>query len=320
MASAREEVDSAGFDILTFVPLFWISFSVIFFFLCLLVKIPNIPPAIWDIMTFGKANVWGARRARFSIEKIILLPKRWFWHFYLLTIVTNGYILWLVVDCFFLGGSAPQWYITLLKLCTYYPVKEPSASHLSVLLAIAAITIQGVRRLYECFFVSTYSNSTMHVAHYLLGVFFYPLTGLTVLTEGPDLSLEVPFESFSEMLHKQLAWYHIAGTVMFLWASIHHYRAHVIFANLRKGDKDSQAHKIPYGDWFEIVSCPHYLSEVLIYVSLVVTLGGYHLLAYAMLAFVVTNQVGCGLTSHQWYQTKFEDYPKSRKAIIPWIL
>ena len=102
--------------------------------------------------------------------------------------------------------------------------------------------------------------------------------------------------------------------ILWLTIVIHSYIYSVLIST------DYNAHKIPRGDWFELVSCPHYLCEILIYVSLLVILGGYHLLAYAMVAFVLTNQVGCGMTSHQWYQTKFEDYPKSRKAIIPWIL
>ncbi len=32
------------------------------------------------------------------------------------------------------------------------------------------------------------------------------------------------------------------------------------------------------------------------------------------------KQVSMALLTHKWYRVKFEDYPKSRKAIFPYIL
>jgi hypothetical protein len=40
----------------------------------------------------------------------------------------------------------------------------------------------------------------------------------------------------------------------------------------------------------------------------------------AFLLFTIANLLPRALAHHKWYQQKFADYPKDRKAIIPFIL
>ena len=82
----------------------------------------------------------------------------------------------------------------------------------------------------------------------------------------------------------------------------------------------SRGHAIPRGDWFEYVSCPHYLSEVVMYTCLLVMLGPGHTTWLAVWLWVISNQVGSALMSHYWYKQKFEDYPADRRAIFPFLL
>ncbi len=79
-------------------------------------------------------------------------------------------------------------------------------------------------------------------------------------------------------------------------------------------------HSIPRGDWFELVSCPHYFAEILIYLSLSLVLSGRSTTWWMVCSFVVTNQIIVGLFNHQWYLDNFKDYPKARKAIIPFVI
>lgn len=74
------------------------------------------------------------------------------------------------------------------------------------------------------------------------------------------------------------------------------------------------------GGLFDLVSCPHYLSECLVYLSFVLVFGPSHVAALLALAWVLSNQVSMALLSHQWYRQKFEDYPPDRKAIFPHLL
>ena len=50
-----------------------------------------------------------------------------------------------------------------------------------VLLALILICCQVVRRLYECVWVNVFSDSNMHIAHYILGLYFYTALGPTAL-------------------------------------------------------------------------------------------------------------------------------------------
>ncbi|KAJ7410312.1 hypothetical protein BTVI_53685 [Pitangus sulphuratus] len=43
--------------------------------------------------------------------------------------------------------------------------------------------------------------------------------------------------------------------------------------NVRNGKVVRLGHHVPFGDWFESVSCPHYFAELLIYVSMAIMFG-----------------------------------------------
>lgn len=79
-------------------------------------------------------------------------------------------------------------------------------------------------------------------------------------------------------------------------------------------------HLIPSGGWFEKISCPHYFSEIVIYIGLVmITLFDTAFLIILLWVFV--NQVIAGKMSHDWYLKEFrEKYPRHRKAIFPCLL
>ena len=79
-------------------------------------------------------------------------------------------------------------------------------------------------------------------------------------------------------------------------------------------------HSMPMGSLFIYVSSPHYLCEIIIYTSLMLILGTEHMTGVMIWAWVTINQTIAALMSHRWYITKFEDYPKERKAIIPFVL
>lgn len=78
-------------------------------------------------------------------------------------------------------------------------------------------------------------------------------------------------------------------------------------------------YSIPRGDWFELVSCPHYFAEIMIYLSISVVLEC-STIWWTVCLFVAINQIMYGLFTHQWYHDHFKNYPKKRKAIIPYII
>ena len=86
------------------------------------------------------------------------------------------------------------------------------------------------------------------------------------------------------------------------------------------GTVETLAHRVPAGGWFELVSCPHYFAELLIYVSLSLVHGGLSLTWWLVVLYVLFNQALAAQLCHDFYINKYESYPKHRKAFIPFVL
>ena len=85
--------------------------------------------------------------------------------------------------------------------------------------------------------------------------------------------------------------------MLFVWAFYHQYKAAVLLANLRKNEKGTIVtlqHRVPHGDWFEMVSSPHNLAEVLMYLALTFILWGSSTWPFVFL-WVLSNQVSCAV-------------------------
>ena len=89
-----------------------------------------------------------------------------------------------------------------------------------------------------------------------------------------------------------------------------------ILIKLRK--KSDSGYKIPYGGLFKYVSCPNFFGEVIIWFGFfVVTLS---LPAFSFLIWTIINLLTRALDHHKWYLKEFSEYPKERKALIPFII
>ncbi|KAG2437863.1 hypothetical protein HXX76_005481 [Chlamydomonas incerta] len=78
-------------------------------------------------------------------------------------------------------------------------------------------------------------------------------------------------------------------------------------------------YEVPCGGVFSLVSCPHYLAEILIYVSLALVASG-STGSLLMTGWVVLNLVLAAAATQRFYRTRYpNEYPKSRAALIPFI-
>ncbi|PIA33590.1 hypothetical protein AQUCO_04100192v1 [Aquilegia coerulea] len=134
---------------------------------------------------------------------------------------------------------------------------------------------------------------------------------------------EVPFLKFdwSGFVNPvtKLGWFPWIGATIFIWGWIHQRRCHAILGSLREHKEHTNEYRIPHGDWFEIVSCPHYLAEIVIYGGLLIASGGSDLTIWLLFGFVVVNLVFAAAETQRWYLRKFENYPRTRGAILPFI-
>ncbi|GIL71706.1 hypothetical protein Vretifemale_2195 [Volvox reticuliferus] len=136
----------------------------------------------------------------------------------------------------------------------------------------------------------------------------------------------------------------IPGVVLFLFASILQYWSHAVLGRLsREADKRTQEAKIaailfkhrdgytesltpapkltdvytiPRGGPFELVSCPHYLAEILIYVALAIVTRG-SVGSILIVVWVLLNLVLAADATQRWYHRCFPEYPKTRAALVP---
>lgn len=86
--------------------------------------------------------------------------------------------------------------------------------------------------------------------------------------------------------------------------------------HLRNGDR--KAYYIPYGGLFKYVSSPNLFGEIIEWFGW--ALMTWCLPGFSFALWTVANLIPRALDHHKWYQNHFSDYPRERKAIIPFIL
>lgn len=75
---------------------------------------------------------------------------------------------------------------------------------------------------------------------------------------------------------------------------------------------------IPSGGLYRQISCPNYFGEIVQWFGF--ALASWSLAGLAFALYTAANLIPRALASHAWYRQQFQDYPKSRKAVIPFIV
>ncbi len=71
-------------------------------------------------------------------------------------------------------------------------------------------------------------------------------------------------------------------------------------------------------DYLELSSCANYFGEILEWTGFAIACGGMAPLSFWI--WTCANLIPRAIATHKWYHNKFgSSYPKSRKAIIPFI-
>ncbi|KAF8699638.1 3-oxo-5-alpha-steroid 4-dehydrogenase, partial [Rhizoctonia solani] len=131
------------------------------------------------------------------------------------------------------------------------------------------------------------------------------------------------------------------GVAMFglgLWGNIWHDEVLLKIRKDKDGEKaEKPRYAIPYGGLYSLVSFPNYLCEwfewagfalasgsIMTRLQESLTLGRYGGVYITPTLLFVLVEVALMLPraqrGHEWYHEKFDDYPKERKAIIPFLL
>jgi hypothetical protein len=107
----------------------------------------------------------------------------------------------------------------------------------------------------------------------------------------------------------------ILGFFIFFCGFIINLHSDHIIRNLRKPGETE--YRIPYGGMFKYVSCPSYFGEITEWTGWALMTLSFPGLVFAMWTFA--NLAPRARSTHWWYIETFPDYPKNRKALIPFI-
>uniref|UniRef100_A0A3Q4BZF5 3-oxo-5alpha-steroid 4-dehydrogenase (NADP(+)) n=1 Tax=Mola mola TaxID=94237 RepID=A0A3Q4BZF5_MOLML len=107
----------------------------------------------------------------------------------------------------------------------------------------------------------------------------------------------------------------ITGSVLWLVGWLVNVHSDHILRNLRKSGETG--YKIPTGGMFEYVSGANFLGEITEWAGFALAGHSAHSLAFATFTTVVLTSRA--VAHHKWYLAKFENYPKNRKALIPFL-
>ncbi|CAN6229261.1 unnamed protein product [Urochloa humidicola] len=269
----------------------------------------------------ARAATSSSSKARFTV------PQKFFLHFYVVGVVVTTTLLLAI------------WFYAYMKMTPLVPEPSSYSTIASHLVGSSNSFSLVLRRLYETEHVFHYSPSArMHIMGYLTGLFYYVAAPLSLASSCLPEAIEYLRYQIAEFIVKgrarmpdlvidpshllkpllKLGWSQWIGAVIFIWGSLHQSRCHAILGSLRE-HKDSDEYVIPCGDWFSRVSCPHYLAELVIYLGMLIASGGSDVPVWFLYLFVITNLSFAAVQTHKWYLQKFEDYPRSRYAIIPFV-
>ena len=88
-----------------------------------------------------------------------------------------------------------------------------------------------------------------------------------------------------------------------------------VLRGLRSGSGSGYA--IPYGGGFRWVSCPNYLGEILEWFGWALATWSPAGLGFAV--YTVANLAPRAVANHRWYRDRFEEYPRKRRALVPFL-
>ncbi|KAI8026891.1 Polyprenol reductase 2 [Camellia lanceoleosa] len=254
-----------------------------------------------------------------SSSQKFTVPQKFFCHFYTLAVVWTTFLL---AATWFYAYKMHCW---CLSHCNILVVKVQTLRDTvwrSVFLLLL-MEVQALRCLVKTIYVFNYSPSAwMHVFGYLPGLFFYTAAllslcctfALEAFVFALNRVVEFIVKGKNQIPATEFDWWGFASPLMTLrWYSW------IGMGSLRKKPEQANEYVIPHGDWFDYVSSPHYLAGLVIYAGLMVASGGADLAVWLIFGFVSANLVLAGAETHKWYLHKFDNYPRSRFAIVPFV-
>lgn len=266
-----------------------------------------------NLLKYGKTYNTTGSNANRIIEFLTTLtvPKRWFLHFYVIFFgccFANGCLLTALRTC-------PRFNAMFTTFVSYWCPSiltfSPGYKHYKIIFYI--LFVQSFRRLLESLLVTRFSPaSKINVSHYIIGILFYVTISFnSLMSLIPYYINFADFAIKTDIIDKLLI-------VFFGLVSLDQIQNHYHLSTLKK-------YSIPTFRLFNIVGSPHYLDEILIYLTVAIFSNLDHsstlidlnfVLAWV---FVLVNLSISSLESFVYYKTRFSQFSASY-SIIPGVL
>jgi hypothetical protein len=107
----------------------------------------------------------------------------------------------------------------------------------------------------------------------------------------------------------------IIGAIVFITGLFINQFADKKLISLRKGGKTG--YFIPRGGLFNYISCPNFFGEIVEWTGFAIMAWNFPALSFAV--WTAANLIPRAISHHRWYKEYFKDYPKNRKAVIPFL-
>ena len=170
-------------------------------------------------------------------------------------------------------------------------------------------TLHFVKRELETLYVHRFGNDTMPLANIFKNSGYYWLFAFWIAHSSLHPLYTVPANSSRRLF----------GVGLFVIAELLNLKSHIDFRNLRP--HGTRVRRVPTGFWFNLISCPNYLFEILAWVGF--TLASQSVAAAVFTLVGAAQMTQWAIQKHQRYKREFDGqdgralYPKNRKVIIP---
>ncbi|WKX93053.1 hypothetical protein Q1695_010800 [Nippostrongylus brasiliensis] len=185
--------------------------------------------------------------------------------------------------------------------------------HFAVTYAFICWSIHYAKRLFETQFIHRFSNGTMPRFNLVKNCSYYWGFAAFVAYFVNHPAYTPPYFGDAQVY---------VGLTGFAIAEFGNLSIHILLRNLRP--PGTRERKIPRPDGnpmsllFNFVSCPNYTYEVLSWLSFTIMVQSLPSLLFTLAGFV--QMTIWAQNKHRAYKKEFPEYPKERKAIVPFLI
>lgn len=186
-------------------------------------------------------------------------------------------------------------------------------THPYVTIACFAFCFHYAKRVFETQFIHRFSNGTMPIRNIFKNSGYYWLFACAI-------SYFVNHPLYTPASFGDLQFY--GGLAGFVFCQLGNLSTHIALRNLRpEGTKERNIPKPtsnPFTVLFSLVSCANYTYEIGSWICFTIMTQTVTSGLFAIMG--AAQMIAWAQKKHKNYRREFKDYPKGRKAIIPFVL